>query len=487
MQHIEKTQETQHVFISYIRENRDDVNKLDKELTARSINVWLDRRDLGPGDRWKREIKKAIHDGAFFIACFSKEYHKRAKTYMNEELALAIEQIRQLHIDRKWFIPIRLDDCEIPDIDIGPGETLQDFNYVNLYEDWETGIQDILNVIQPGLSSDQGDPFSQSLYSQLPNLQEQVHPADEAYSKAVEITSDQNPVKWRQLFKQMRSTISTSLVQWGRNELLSDHEPRDGEQFVDEAVDIISPLIFAALAGVESGQEHFKNQKSVLNNLLSVSDSDLDGRLTWERIRYTLGYAYHSLHGALSLNTEQIDLALDLAKVKVKFWGDQNFESLWKAPPFMGWSELIGGNNCTEGWKYLVSAYNRWEWLGSIFPEESEYRVSLVAYYIALNIHELASVIASGKQETLETRDLMRFCVPLTFISEGRDINQRAISMLQSTPEALAELWTSLDVTRAEMEDSWKNWIYKCGTWLRNVYGFGSYREIYHTHFFESF
>lgn len=42
-------------------------------------------------------------------------------------------------------------------------------------------------------------------------------------------------------------------------------------------------------------------------------------------------------------------------------------------------------------------------------------------------------------------------------------------------------------VWRDKMEDSWKNWIYRCGTWLRNVYGFGSYREIYHTHFFESF
>ena len=139
----------QHVFISYIRENIDDVGRLCNELTSRSIKVWLDRQALGPGDRWKREIKKAIRDGAFFIACFSKEYHKRAKTYMNEELTLAIEQIRQLHIDRKWFIPIKLDDCEIPDIDIGPGETLQDFNYVDLYEDWDTGIQSIVEVIQP--------------------------------------------------------------------------------------------------------------------------------------------------------------------------------------------------------------------------------------------------------------------------------------------------------------------------------------------------
>ena len=118
MQHIEETQETQHVFISYIRKNRNDVDRLEKELTACGVKVWLDRRDLGPGARWKQEIRKAIRDGAFFIACFSKEYHERAKTYMNAELRIAIEQISQLHINQRWFIPIKLDDCEIPDMDI---------------------------------------------------------------------------------------------------------------------------------------------------------------------------------------------------------------------------------------------------------------------------------------------------------------------------------------------------------------------------------
>ena len=114
-----------------------------------------------------------------------------------------------------------------------------------------------------------------------------------------------------------------------------------------------------------------------------------------------------------------------------------------EAPPFMGWSELIGGNRCTDGWTYLADAHNRWEWLSSIFPEELEYRVSLVAYYIVLNVHELASMIASGEQETLKTPHLTKLCVPLTFTSEGRDINQRAILLLQSNPEVLTKLWSS--------------------------------------------
>ena len=62
----------QHVFISYMRENIDDVSRLCEELTSRGIKVWLDRQALGPGDRWKREIRKAIHEGAFFSSRVSQ-------------------------------------------------------------------------------------------------------------------------------------------------------------------------------------------------------------------------------------------------------------------------------------------------------------------------------------------------------------------------------------------------------------------------------
>ena len=66
---------------------------------------------------------------------------------MSEELAVAIDRLRQKPIDKVWFIPVKLNECEMPYIDIGEGLTLQDLHYVNLHEDWETGIQSILKVI----------------------------------------------------------------------------------------------------------------------------------------------------------------------------------------------------------------------------------------------------------------------------------------------------------------------------------------------------
>ena len=84
---------------------------------------------------------------------------------MNEELTLAIEELRQRSSDKAWFIPVKLNECEVPDRDIGGGETIQDLHYTALYEDWNAGIQRILRVIQPNSPesiSQGGQPISPS-------------------------------------------------------------------------------------------------------------------------------------------------------------------------------------------------------------------------------------------------------------------------------------------------------------------------------------
>lgn len=139
-----------HVFISHIRNNRRLVQRLCDDLTKHGVNVWLDRKDIDPGAYWKQAIRRAIQNGAFFIACFSGQYNQRTKTYMNEELALAIDELRQrLSNDQAWFIPVLISKCEVPDIEIVSNKTLKDLNYVELHKGWNAGIQRILDVIQP--------------------------------------------------------------------------------------------------------------------------------------------------------------------------------------------------------------------------------------------------------------------------------------------------------------------------------------------------
>lgn len=312
-------------------------------------------------------------------------------------------------------------------------------------------------------------------FIQLPDIPEQVESAFHAYEIAFSLARVGDVLGWRKLCKRIKPNIFNSLVQWRQNEL-DGQQPENKEQLVevvDKAVEIASPLMSVALIGVESGNEHLRDQKSVLYDLLNIPKWSRAGLTVWANIPYALGYVYHSLHGSLCLGTNQLNLALSLARVKIPAADGTKNLQVWERSELRGYSESISGirgGDCVESWRYLATACERWKWLLSIFGDRLEYRTSLVAYYMALNVHELASVIASGRQDSLNRNTNPYFHIPLTFLSESYDINQRAISLLIRNQDALTELWACLKVTREKMEYSWENWIRLSELWLHSVY-----------------
>src|SRR5580658_1971448 len=124
------------VFVSYSREDSDRVDLLQHMLEAAGISVWRDTVDLWPGEDWKVNTRRAIMDNALvFLACFSKQSTNRRKGYQNEELILAIENMRLRSHGDTWLIPIRFDECKIPNWDIGAGRTLDAIQRVDLFGD----------------------------------------------------------------------------------------------------------------------------------------------------------------------------------------------------------------------------------------------------------------------------------------------------------------------------------------------------------------
>jgi hypothetical protein len=137
------------VFVSYVREDQETVARLANELSAYGIKVWLDKTELKPGHRWKDAIREAISQGDFFIACFSEAYQRRSKSYMNEELTLAIDELRKRPTDRAWFIPVLLSESEVPARGISASETLRDIQWVALHHNWEEAVIRIATAIDP--------------------------------------------------------------------------------------------------------------------------------------------------------------------------------------------------------------------------------------------------------------------------------------------------------------------------------------------------
>ena len=259
-------------------------------------------------------------------------------------------------------------------------------------------------------------------FIQLPDIPEQVESASHAYEIAFSLARVGDVLGWRKLVKTIRPDVFKSLVQWRQDEL-DGQEPKSEEPFqvIDKAVEIVSPLMVVALVGVESGREEFRDQKSLLDDLLNITGWNSDQNKGWIRLPYALGYVYHSLHGCAGLGTNQIDLALSLARVKIPdIYNRKKVLQVWEMSELAGWPESLGPN-CVESWKYLANAYDRkgWGWLSTIFESATEYKALLVAYYMALNIHELGVLIASNQQkklnESYSTSLPFHFNVPLTF------------------------------------------------------------------------
>lgn len=138
-----------HAFISYIREDKDRVDRLQDILAAAGIRVWRDTEDLWPGQDWKTEIRSAITSGSLaFIACFSEHTQARETSYQNEELILAVDQVRLRAPGKAWLIPVRFADCTPPEFDLGAGRTLGSLQRVDLFDtSWELGAARLVAAV----------------------------------------------------------------------------------------------------------------------------------------------------------------------------------------------------------------------------------------------------------------------------------------------------------------------------------------------------
>lgn len=138
-----------HAFISYVRDDAAHVDGLQQILEAAAIPVWRDTENLWPGQDWHAKVRDAITgDALVFLACFSQASVGRAKSYQNEELNLAIEQLRLRRPDNPWLIPVRFDDCQIPDLTIGGGRTLVSIQRADLFGDsYHANAERLVKVI----------------------------------------------------------------------------------------------------------------------------------------------------------------------------------------------------------------------------------------------------------------------------------------------------------------------------------------------------
>lgn len=129
------------VFLAYAAEDAPRVEPVYEHLERAGFAPWMDRRKLLPGQNWPRAIEGAIETADFFVGCFSRNSVRKRGNFQGE-LRYALECARMAPVDDVFLIPVRLDDCRLPE------EIRKRWHYVDLFPCFEEGARKLVQIIR---------------------------------------------------------------------------------------------------------------------------------------------------------------------------------------------------------------------------------------------------------------------------------------------------------------------------------------------------
>ena len=125
------------IFISYAREDHAVAAQVYQFLSDYGYKPWMDKKDLIAGQTWMDEVRKAIVTSQFFVALMSeKSLGKRG--YVQKEIRFALDVLGEIPPGQIYFIPVRLDECEIPD-------PIRRLHWIDLYE--SNDLKELISAI----------------------------------------------------------------------------------------------------------------------------------------------------------------------------------------------------------------------------------------------------------------------------------------------------------------------------------------------------
>ena len=133
------------IFLSYAREDTTQVLGVYRRLLDAGFEVWMDKINLLPGQRWQQEIPRAIRSADFILIFFSKTSVAK-RGYVQREFRLTLDTLEEIPPDTIHTIPIRLGECQIP-------EQFRHLQWSDLAEEGE--FDRIVQALQKGMEQRQ--------------------------------------------------------------------------------------------------------------------------------------------------------------------------------------------------------------------------------------------------------------------------------------------------------------------------------------------
>lgn len=115
------------VFLCHGSEDKEQVRGLYQRLKAADCHPWLDEVDILPGKKWESEIRTAVRKCDIILVCLSAKSADR-EGFVQKEIKFALDRADEMPPDRIFLIPVRLENCQMPD-------RLKGWQWVDLFTD----------------------------------------------------------------------------------------------------------------------------------------------------------------------------------------------------------------------------------------------------------------------------------------------------------------------------------------------------------------
>lgn len=477
------------VFVSYSHDSPEHkrwVTDFSSNLVENGVDVILDQWDLGLGDDVPKFMEKSVSSSDRVLMICTESYVRKSDDGVGgvgyEAMIVTGELVRDLGTSK--FIPVIRQNA--------PDKALPKFMSTRFYvdlslddpEQFELLLRELHQapaIAKPALGK---NPFAISpsgnelpVANPLPlNIEHVADPA-KIYTTAMEVARAGDIMQWRELTRNARKNISQGLAAWRAK---FPNPPTDATLIAQslEGISVFAPLISVALAGIGSGRDKFANQLSLLEEILNPRDWNRGGLVVVVELPSAAAFIYQALHGAMCLYTEQINHAISMIRSNMEFHNRNNRFPIWKNHTVMGWPESLGRNSGVA-WSVLASLPEKYPWITTIFGDDEDYMVALVAYYIVLNINEYAYALKENQEAAME-KDKMRLDIPLSFLEAPDDIKRRAYRLVLQDQVQIKHIWQSLGVSDEKFSTHWDKWVKLCNSWLSSGGRYWSSSPIVH-------
>lgn len=476
------------VFISYSHDSPEHkrwVYKFAANLMDKGIDVILDQWDLRPGDDVPKFMEKSVDRAQRVLMICTEKYVKKANEGEGgvgyESMIVTGELVKNLGTSK--FIPIVRQTNE--EIELPKSVSTRYYINISSTDRYNENIEELLRELhkKPAIRKPLigKNPFTLSpSKKETPKAEPTANilsgkvkivnnSANVVYQEAFDIARAGDLNKWRKLILNQRRFINEALIQWRdkyENEPISSLDA--ALPIAIEGIETYAPLIAVAIAGIESGRHEFKNQISLLDDILYPRNWAFSGKQIVSDLPIAIAYIYQGIHGAICLETGQIETALLLIKTPTDFPNISETIPLWKHHGVMGWPDGFEGK-ATTAWDELKSLPKKWDWLNLVFIDIEEYEAALSAYYMALNFYEYCDYV-KNRDKNQEKSGETELEIPICFNVATDDVIRRAFRLLTNDTEKVRSICEWFNLDKNLVTKYWDEWMETCKKWVINVY-----------------